>query len=150
MVGVDRVPQEYIISPPWPSLYWPFGPGYNPLNQVTDISHTLYYLNDIWRYTVVWSVFFALIVYIPAGFLACFNLAKSRTLRWYILLFIPLIFICGGVLASFIIGSIIGVILSYVYSTGYFVMTTWIPFLWALIHILVVIISAYSTITILL
>ncbi|KAI8343744.1 hypothetical protein BC941DRAFT_344417 [Chlamydoabsidia padenii] len=122
----DRVPSEYHSSPNWPSLYWPFGPGYDPIYQVRDLSHTLYYLN---------------------GLLALSTMAKSRTLPWYILILIPFIFAFGGALASFVIGSIVGVALAFVYSTGFFVMNTWIPFLWALIHILVVIVGGYSTIT---
>ncbi|ORZ09903.1 hypothetical protein BCR42DRAFT_334411 [Absidia repens] len=121
-----RVPNEYHNSPNWPSLYWPFGPGYDPIYQVRDIDHTLYYLN---------------------GLLALSTLAKSRTLPWYILAVVPFIFAFGGALTSFIIGSIIGVALAFVYNTGFFVMNTWIPFLWALIHILVVVVGGYSTLT---
>jgi hypothetical protein len=39
-----RSPSDYPGAPPWPSLYWPFGPGFDPLNMVADISHSLYYL----------------------------------------------------------------------------------------------------------
>jgi NADH:ubiquinone oxidoreductase subunit 3 (subunit A) len=35
-------------------------------------------------------------------------LAKSRTLKWYVLIMIPLIFVVGGSIASFVIGSIMG------------------------------------------
>lgn len=41
----------------------------------------------------------------------------------------------------------IGVALALVYNAGFFVMSTWIPFLWALIQILVVMVGSYSTIT---
>ncbi|KAI8097213.1 uncharacterized protein BX664DRAFT_325823 [Halteromyces radiatus] len=143
----NRVPLEYRSSPSWPALYWPFGPGFDPIYQVRDIPHTLYYLNDIWKFTMIWSVLLSLVVYIPAGLLAFSTLAKSRTLPWYILILIPFIFAFGGALASFIIGGIVGVALAFVYTTGFFVMSTWIPFLWALIHILVVVVGGYSTIT---
>lgn len=73
--------------------------------------------------------------------------AKSRTLNWYTLMMIPFLFVIGGAIASFVIGSIIGVAIAIVYNAGFFVMSTWIPFLWALIHILIVIIGSYSTIT---
>ncbi|KAI9269902.1 hypothetical protein BY458DRAFT_436316 [Sporodiniella umbellata] len=121
-----RSPNEYRNAPPWPSLYWPFGPGFDPLNMVADTSHSLYYLKGIWAFMMF---------------------AKTRTLNWYALILIPFVFVVGGALASFVIGGIIGVAIAVVYNAGFFVMSTWIPFLWALIHILIVIIGSYSTIT---
>ncbi|KAI8990770.1 hypothetical protein BDF20DRAFT_903799 [Mycotypha africana] len=121
-----RLPYGYRNAPPWPSLYWPFEPNFDPLNLVADIPHSLYYLNGIWAFIM---------------------LEKSRTFKWYISIFIPLLFVLGGSIASFVIGSIMGVALAFVYNAGFFVMSTWIPFLWALIHILVVLIGSYSTIT---
>ncbi|KAK4515115.1 uncharacterized protein ATC70_002725 [Mucor velutinosus] len=142
-----RLPYGYRSAPAWPSLYWPFGPDFDPLNLVADIPHSLYYLQDIWRFTVIWSLLFSLAIYLPAGIWAFIMLAKSRTLKWYVLVTIPFIFVLGGSIASFVIGSIMGVALAFVYNSGFFVMSTWIPFLWALIHILVVLVGSYSTIT---
>jgi hypothetical protein len=86
-----RLPYGYRFAPPWPSLYWPFGPDFDPLNLVADIHHSLYYLQgtnfisqwimkkkknamaltilhaDIWRFTVIWSLLFSLTIYLPAG-----------------------------------------------------------------------------------
>ncbi|ORE07129.1 hypothetical protein BCV72DRAFT_249594 [Rhizopus microsporus var. microsporus] len=120
------VPNDYKSAPSWPSLYWPFQPGYNPLVMVADKEHSLYYINGVWAFMMF---------------------AKSRTLNWYTLMMIPFLFVIGGAIASFVIGSIIGVAIAIVYNAGFFVMSTWIPFLWALIHILIVIIGSYSTIT---
>ncbi|KAI9496242.1 hypothetical protein BDB00DRAFT_882089 [Zychaea mexicana] len=121
-----RLPYGYSGAPPWPSLYWPFGPGFEPVNLIADVPHSLYYLQGIWAFLMF---------------------AKARTLRWYTLIMIPIIFVVAGSLASFVIGSIIGVALAFVYNAGFFVMSTWIPFLWALIQILVVMVGSYSTIT---
>ncbi|CDS05291.1 hypothetical protein LRAMOSA07820 [Lichtheimia ramosa] len=142
-----RLPLGYNGAPPWPSLYWPFSPDFVPLNLIADVPHSLFYLNDIWRYTVLWSIIFALVVYLPAGMWAFITLAKTKTFRWYILMIVPFIFVLGGSLASFVTGSIIGVALAVIYNSGFFVMSTWIPFLWALTHILVVLVGSYSTIT---
>ncbi|KAG2217824.1 hypothetical protein INT45_005425 [Circinella minor] len=142
-----RLPYGYSSAPPWPSLYWPFGPEFELVNLIADVPHSLYYLQDIWRYTMVWSVLFALAVYLPAGIWAFVTFAKAKTLHWYTLIMIPILFVVGGSLASFLIGSIIGVALAFVYNAGFFVMSTWIPFLWALIQILVVMVGSYSTIT---
>ncbi|KAI8646703.1 hypothetical protein BD408DRAFT_336354 [Parasitella parasitica] len=121
-----RLPYGYRDAPAWPSLYWPFGSDFDPLNLIADIPHSLYYLHGIWAFIM---------------------LARSRTLKWYVLITIPFIFVLGGSIASFVIGSIMGVALAFVYNSGFFVMSTWIPFLWALIHILVVVVGSYSTIT---
>ncbi|CDS11274.1 hypothetical protein LRAMOSA03537 [Lichtheimia ramosa] len=142
-----RLPYGYNEAPPWPSLYWPFSSDFVPINLIADVPHSLYYLNDIWRYTTIWSVLFATLVYLPAGIWAFLMFAKTRTLRWYTLMMIPVIFVVGGALASFMIGSVMGVALAFVYNAGFFVMSTWIPFLWALIQILVVLVGSYSTIT---
>ncbi|KAI8054912.1 hypothetical protein BDF21DRAFT_441142 [Thamnidium elegans] len=121
-----RLPYGYKTAPDWPSLYWPFGHGFDPLNLIADIPHSLYYLSGIWAFIM---------------------LAKSRTLKWYILITIPFVFVLGGAITSFVTSSVIGVALSFVYNAGFFVMSTWIPFLWALIHILIVLVGSYSTIT---
>ncbi|KAI8370420.1 uncharacterized protein BYT42DRAFT_582332 [Radiomyces spectabilis] len=147
MASHFRLPYGYKGAPHWPALYWPFGPDFDPLNLIADIPHSLYYISDIWRFTMIWSVIFSLVVYLPAGIWAFITLAKSRTLQWYILMLVPFIFVFAGSLASFVIGSIMGVALALVYNAGFFVMSTWIPFLWALIHILVVMVGSYSTIT---
>lgn len=81
------------------------------------------------------------------GIWAFMMFAKTRTLNWYVLVMIPFMFVVGGAIASFVIGGIIGVAIAVVYNAGFFVMSTWMPFLWALIHILIVIIGSYSTIT---
>ncbi|CAO3614148.1 unnamed protein product [Mucor hiemalis] len=142
-----RLPYGYRNAPSWPSLYWPFSGDFDPLNLIANIPHSLYYLADIWRFTMLWSILLSLVVYTTAGIWAFIMLAKSRTFKWHTLILIPFIFILGGFIASFVIGSIMGVALAFVYNAGFFVMSTWIPFLWALIHILVVLVGSYSTIT---
>ncbi|KAL1928010.1 hypothetical protein VTP01DRAFT_3415 [Rhizomucor pusillus] len=142
-----RLPYGYSGAPPWPALYWPFSSDFDAANLIADVPHSLYYLRDIWKFTVIWSVIFGLAVYLPAGMWAFLMFAKARTLRWYTLIMIPFIFVVAGSLASFVTGSIIGVALALVYNSGFFVMSTWIPFLWSLIQILVVMAGSYSTIT---
>ncbi|KAI7872986.1 hypothetical protein BDF14DRAFT_1716332 [Spinellus fusiger] len=141
-----HLPYGYQEAPAWPALYWPFTQGFDPLDIVADIHHSIYYLN-IWRFTMIWSVLFSLIVYLPAGLWAFATLAKSRTFSWNILLWIPIVFVITGSIASFVVGSILGVALAFVYNAGFFVMSSWIPFLWGLIHVLAVVIGSYSTIT---
>lgn len=92
-----RLPYGYKTAPDWPSLYWPFGPGFDPLNLIADIPHSLYYLSgkkgiiikpkknstqfvlDIWRFTFVWSLLFSLAIYLPAGKEVFFFAKYSKT-----------------------------------------------------------------------
>ncbi|KAI8992229.1 hypothetical protein BDB01DRAFT_716882 [Pilobolus umbonatus] len=121
-----HLPYGYKGAPSWPSLYWPFNGDFDPLHLVADIPNSLYHIKGIWAFGM---------------------LTKSRTLHWYIALWIPFLFVLCGSIASFLIGSTIGIALAFIYNSGFFVMSTWIPFLWALIHILIVVIGSYSTIT---
>ena len=41
-------------------------------------------------------------------------------------------------------GSILGLVLGAVYSAGYYKMSTWTPFLWGLINVLVIILASFS------
>jgi hypothetical protein len=41
------LPYGYKEAPPWPSLYWPFGPNFNPMSLIADIPHSLYYMKGI-------------------------------------------------------------------------------------------------------
>jgi hypothetical protein len=47
-----RLPYGYRNAPPWPSLYWPFGGDFDPLNLIADIPHSLYYLSGKVRLTI--------------------------------------------------------------------------------------------------
>ena len=42
-----RLPYGYSGAPPWPSLYWPFGPDFEPVNLIADVPHSLYYLQGM-------------------------------------------------------------------------------------------------------
>ncbi|TPX59181.1 hypothetical protein PhCBS80983_g02642 [Powellomyces hirtus] len=51
-------------------------------------------------------------------------------------------FIGIGLAAGAASGAIVGVLLSSIYNAGYFAMATWLPLAWALIQVLIVIISS--------
>ncbi|WWC73805.1 uncharacterized protein I206_107777 [Kwoniella pini CBS 10737] len=60
---------------------------------------------------------------------------------------LPLISVIIASAISLISGTVVGFALAAIYSAGGFSMSTWVPFLWALIQVLVLIISSYSTLT---
>ncbi|ORX88175.1 hypothetical protein K493DRAFT_236946 [Basidiobolus meristosporus CBS 931.73] len=127
------IPVDY-IAPPWPSLYWPFRPEVG--------SEHLLYLNDIWRFTTLWSLIFALLVYAILGAWAVLVFRRSN----WSLSILPL-FVFLGLISAFFTGSLTGCILGVVYKAGSFRMSTWIPFLWSLILTLIGILNSYSTLT---
>ncbi|RSH93163.1 hypothetical protein EHS25_007516 [Saitozyma podzolica] len=74
------------------------------------------------------------------------RIGPKRPPLWLVAL-IPLTTgVVAGVI-SLVSATVVGFALAAVYSAGGFVMSTWVPFLWALIQVLVLIISSYSTLT---
>ncbi|WVQ84448.1 hypothetical protein IAT38_006600 [Cryptococcus sp. DSM 104549] len=71
---------------------------------------------------------------------------RKRPPLWPILI-LPLVAISVAGVIAVITGTVMGFALAAVYSAGGFSMSTWVPFLWALIQVLVLIISSYSTLT---
>lgn len=51
--------------------------------------------------------------------------------------------VIGG-LEGLIAGSVVGGLLGGVYQAGYFKMSTWIPFVWALANVMVLILSSFA------
>ncbi|KAJ9425563.1 hypothetical protein QL093DRAFT_2247073 [Fusarium oxysporum] len=92
-----------------------------------DKQFTLYYVLDVWRFTLLWT----LIIY------ACFHMGQYL---WAV----PVIYLVIAGLEAVMAGSIVGLVLGAVYSAGYYEMNTWIPCTWGFINVLVLIISSFS------
>ncbi|KAI1007760.1 hypothetical protein K3495_g469 [Podosphaera aphanis] len=133
---MNTAPLDY-TTPPWPSLYWPF-------DEKSRIPYYLYYTHDIWRYTLFWTlIMYAGTHSIVAMVGVLMHVGKSDRAwqyAWIIALAQALIVGVEAVLA----GSIVGLVLGAVYESGYFKMSTWIPFIWGLINVLSLIISSFS------
>ncbi|WVR07949.1 hypothetical protein IAU60_004992 [Kwoniella sp. DSM 27419] len=71
---------------------------------------------------------------------------RKRPPLWPILI-LPAAATAVSAAIALISGTVVGFALAAVYSAGGFSMSTWVPFLWALIQVLVLIISSYSTLT---
>ncbi|KAL7425244.1 hypothetical protein Q5752_000932 [Cryptotrichosporon argae] len=73
--------------------------------------------------------------------------SKRRRPPLWLVGLIPLVM--GGIaaLVALISGTVVGFALAAIYSAGSFSMSTWVPFLWALIQVCVLIVSSYSTLT---
>lgn len=157
------VPFSYSV-PDWPALYY-------PARAEPGEAQYLYYVSDIYRYVVFWT----LICVGAAHFFVAtwavlmqFHSAKlrgaylstpvgrkltsknrkllgenpfSETLSWVWL--VPLVYIVLGGLEALFAGSIVGLILGAVYNAGYFRMSTWTPLLWGVINMLVLVVSSF-------
>lgn len=63
---------------------------------------------------------------------------------WPVTWMVPLVFLVVAGLEAAMAGSVIGLILAGLYLTGRFQMSTWIPLVWALINVLVIVLSSFS------
>lgn len=147
-------------TPPFPSLYWPFDadPG---------VPQYLYSLEDIWRFTLYWSIITISVAHVLVAIWAVlmqFSTAyqrhrflqtpdglalspKNRKLlgekplqecaTWVWL--VPLAYMIVAGLEALLAGSIVGLILGAVYNAGYFRMSTWTPLFWGMVNMLVLI-----------
>ncbi|PVI04402.1 hypothetical protein DM02DRAFT_585967 [Periconia macrospinosa] len=127
-------------TPNFPSLYWPL-----PLKGAE--SFYLYNPNDIWRFTMLWTLMFFVAIHISAAAWACVIQWRNWRLIWIA----PIVFVVVGGAQGFIAGSVVGGLplinstsLGGVYQAGYFKMSTWIPFVWALVNALVLILSSFA------
>ncbi|TID14545.1 integral membrane protein [Venturia nashicola] len=132
LTPVNPAPRDYVV-PPFPGLYWPF-----PLR--SGRASYLYHATDIWRFTVLWTLLFYGAVHLSAAGYAMIIGRKN----WKVIWIVPVVYVLIGGTEAVIAGSIVGGLIGGVYNAGYFRMSTWIPFVWALINTLVLILSSFA------
>ena len=77
-----------------------------------------------------------------ASYLGTQGSSVKQTLSWVWI--VPLVYCVIGGIEAILAGSVVGLVLGAVYSAGYFKMSTWMPFLWGLINVMVLILSSFS------
>ncbi|KAI9853019.1 MAG: hypothetical protein M1838_002798 [Thelocarpon superellum] len=125
-------------TPPFPSLYYlsiQINPTFSP-----DVAKYLYYSSDIWRFTLLWTLIVYGAFHLAAGAYAVAMLWKSWKFVWVV----PIIYAFVAGIEALLAGSVVGLILGAVYNAGFFKMSTWIPFIWSIINVLVLLISSFS------
>ncbi|KIW02414.1 uncharacterized protein PV09_06232 [Verruconis gallopava] len=132
LAPTNPAPLDY-VTPSFPSLYWPF-----PISGIQ--ANYLYDTTAIWRFTVLWTLLFYAAVHLVA---AAYAMVIQRK-NWKVIWIVPLVYAVMGGSEAFIAGSITGGLVGAVYTAGYFRMSTWIPFVWALINTLVLILSSFA------
>ncbi|KAK9479854.1 hypothetical protein V1514DRAFT_304182 [Lipomyces japonicus] len=129
-VDAVYIPLGY-VTPDFPSLKWPTG-------RRLDSQYYLYYRYDIWKFTLFWT----LILYAVAhGVAALWAVLMNRRVKSAVVFSI---YLGVGLIEALISGSIIGAILGLIYTAGLFTMSTWIPFVWGVVQLFVVIMTGYS------
>ncbi|KAH8724332.1 hypothetical protein GQ44DRAFT_773258 [Phaeosphaeriaceae sp. PMI808] len=120
-------------TPNFPSLYWPLPIG-------ATRTYYLYKPSDILRFTIYWTLLLVGGIHLIVALWACMVQWRNWKLIWIVFLIFGVI---GGIEAS-VSGAIVGGLLGGFYQSGYFEMSTWIPFVWAVISTLVLILSSFS------
>eukprot|EP00835_Amoeboradix_gromovi_P005240 NODE_475_length_8011_cov_0.074065.p6 type:complete len:137 gc:universal NODE_475_length_8011_cov_0.074065:4853-5263(+) len=124
-----QLPLGY-TSPSFPSLFNPF---------TTEPIH-LYYLEDIIKFHVYWSLLLYSSLYSICGLIALIMLIRKG---WFALLSC-FTFMFVGVLSGAFNGAIIGSLIGIFYNSGELKMNTLIPLLWSIMMFLFTILSQYS------
>lgn len=89
---------EY-TTPPFPSLYWP----------PHERTYALYYVQDVWRFTVIWTFIIFSIFHASAALIALLMQVGRRPFAWKYLWTIPLLYMVAAAIEALFAGSIVGI-----------------------------------------
>ncbi|VUC32220.1 unnamed protein product [Clonostachys rosea] len=131
-------PPESYHTPPFPSLNVE-----TIYDKTPDRRFTLYYIGDIWRFTVVWTLVFFALFHLAAVVIAIFTHGRKIS-SWKYLWAVPFVYLTVAAIEAVLSGSLVGLVLGAVYGAGYYEMNTWIPCTWGFICVLILIISSFS------
>ncbi|KAG5913073.1 hypothetical protein E4U42_001508 [Claviceps africana] len=133
-----RVPPADYETPLFPSL------NVRTLQDKTpNRTYTLYYISDVWRFTLLWTLITYAFFHFGVVLVALFNQGWKKS-SWRFLWAVPVTYLFTAGIEAMIAGSVVGLILGAVYKAGYYEMNTWIPCTWGFINVLVLIISSFS------
>ncbi|CAK7217756.1 hypothetical protein SCUCBS95973_003252 [Sporothrix curviconia] len=133
----SQAPPGY-VTPPFPGLYWP--------PQKPTLHGSLYYIYDVWRFTLLWTMILFAVFHFGAAVIALSTqlIFSGRPEYWRYLWTIPVVYTVVAGLEALFAGSFVGLIIGAAYQAGPFWMSTWIPFIWGWANLLVVVISSFS------
>lgn len=120
-------------TPHFPSLYW-------PVSVLPGEQQYLYNVKDAWRFTLFWT----LVVFEGSHLAAMTYALVVQWKNWKIMLGVMAVYSMLAGVEALMAGSVVGLLLGAVYKAGGFRMSTWIPFIWAVINALVLILSSFS------
>lgn len=146
-------PGHNYATPHFPSLYW-------PVSVLPGEQQYLYSVKDAWQFTLFWT----LIVFEGSHLVAMTYALAVQWKNWKIMFGIFTVYSVLAGVEALMAGSVVGLLyvllqecqcrmtplteisssLGAVYKAGGFRMSTWIPFVWAVINALVLILSSFS------
>ncbi|KAI1822304.1 integral membrane protein [Xylaria intraflava] len=127
----DYPPSDYRV-PRFPSLCWP------------PHSCLLYTVYDSWRFTLLWTLIIFTVFHLGATAIALLvQVGKPRSI-WKYLVAIPIAYAIVAGVEALVAGSVVGSILGAVYTVACYKLSTWIPFIWGFINVLILIISSFT------
>ncbi|AEO57576.1 hypothetical protein MYCTH_2303885 [Thermothelomyces thermophilus ATCC 42464] len=126
------IPADYTV-PPFPSLFWP--------PQSAKI--ILYELDEMWKFTLFWTLILYGLFHLGAVGVAMLMQGGKRMSSWKYLWLVPLVYALIAGAEALIAGTLVGLIVGASYLVGGFYMSTWIPFVWGWVNVLVLIVSSF-------
>lgn len=118
--------------PRFPALCWP------------PHACVIYSVYDSWRFTLTWTLILFIAFHLSATAIALLmQVGKPRSI-WKYLVAIPIVYTVIAGVEALVTGSVVGSILGAVYMAACYNMSTWIPFIWGLINVLILIISSFT------
>lgn len=132
-ISASSIPIDY-EAPSFPALGWPPEDPYNAL-------YTSY---DTWRFTLLWTLILYAIFHIGVTAIAVFIQVAKRPSSGKYLWPLPFLYTFIAGLQALVAGSVVGVLLGTVFFSADFAVSTWIPFIWGWINILVLVISSFT------
>ncbi|KAK8114082.1 hypothetical protein PG999_006151, partial [Apiospora kogelbergensis] len=129
----DCPPSNYRV-PAFPSLSWPPESCY----------YALYNIWDSWRFTLLWTVILYAIFHIGAAAAALAMQVGKRRTTWKYMWTVPVLYAFIAGIEALFTGTITGIVVGAVYLNGNFVLSTWVPFIWGWINVLVLVVSSFS------
>ncbi|BGP36567.1 hypothetical protein JCM10449v2_000468 [Rhodotorula kratochvilovae] len=123
-------PPDGYVEPSWPGFYNIVG---------SDEAKYLYTPEQIWRFTLYDTLVLFGAVYFVAGCLCAANLSR-RHLR--LALAAPLVYSFVGITLGFISATIVGYALAALYNAAFLRMSCWIPAIWSLVQLFVLVLSS--------
>ncbi|PHH87723.1 hypothetical protein CDD83_8497 [Cordyceps sp. RAO-2017] len=131
-------PPPLYQTPRFPSL------GVPPLSDKTpEKRHTIYRIEDAWRFTLVWTLVTYAVFHLGAVLVALVTHGWRKS-SWNYMWGVPIVYLVTAGLEALLAGTVVGLIVGAVYKAGYYEMNTWIPFTWGIINVLILIISSFS------
>lgn len=146
-LNANNNPIGYTV-PPFPSLHWP---GHE--DRAMDERLYLIFSSDVRRFTILWTLAIFGGVHLVAGLLAVASsyyssiMHRARALKLSAAgcAVIIIAYTVLGLVKGALVGAVVGVCLTAVYTAGSLDMSTWIPFTLAVALILFDICGAYLT-----